>query len=459
MRKTGVLICLLLFCLAGTVRAEDYYTKGYIQSKQQVGVILYAEDNADSQMLACFLPGAPVTVIAHQGSWYLVHLGHEEDADMLTGYVLASQVSSQAPAEALPRTEIAGGEQVALDTQGKCILLGMLEPGQEVEVLGRGMQCWFVRAGEKVGTVGASSINAGANLEGRLEEGYYAYLTQAEANWQALNSFLEEANSQYSADQRVWPLEVRHEYDLLEVKCGVIDPWVDELPNANELEQSEALALAKDYFRELLGIDIEQEEWQIFIAFGYNRMEPKVRLWQFTFQKKNTEGYDFRMQLAADTGELYRTSNATDFLQSLRTDEYTIEDAFHDTQKEWEEQLGRDMMEWSIEERYAFANLPVCKVVGFDSQATIPQEWEIPMEEALSTAKLGLMHRYGLEETQLDGWRLETKAAEIPPSRLYQFSWYRWKEEEALWECLYTAHVDMRTGKIVVLVGPGEGNG
>ena len=55
------------------------------------------------------------------------------------------------------------------------------------------------------------------NLEGRLEEGYYAYLTQAEANWQALNSFLEEANSQYSADQRVWPLEVRHEYDLLEV--------------------------------------------------------------------------------------------------------------------------------------------------------------------------------------------------------------------------------------------------
>lgn len=143
MRKTGVLICLLLFCLAGTVRAEGYYTKGYIQSKQQVGVVLYAEDNADSQMLACFLPGAPVTVIAHQGSWYLVHLGHEEDADMLTGYVLASQVSSQAPAEALPRTEIAGGEQVALDTQGKCILLGMLEPGQEVEVLGRGMQCWF----------------------------------------------------------------------------------------------------------------------------------------------------------------------------------------------------------------------------------------------------------------------------------------------------------------------------
>ena len=69
------------------------------------------------------------------------------------------------------------------------------------------------------------------------------------------------------------------------------------------------------------------------------------------------------------------------------------------------------------------------------------------------------MHRYGLEETQLDGWRLETKAAEIQPSRLYQFSWYRWKEEEALWECLYTAHVDMRTGKIVVLVGPGEGNG
>lgn len=111
MRKTGVLICLLLFCLAGTVRAEGYYTKGYIQSKQQVGVVLYAEDNADSQMLACFLPGAPVTVIAHQGSWYLVHLGHEEDADMLTGYVLASQVSSQAPAKRCPGRKLPVGSR------------------------------------------------------------------------------------------------------------------------------------------------------------------------------------------------------------------------------------------------------------------------------------------------------------------------------------------------------------
>ena len=168
MRKTGVLICLLLFCLAGTVRAEGYYTKRYIQSKQQVGVVLYAEDNADSQMLACFLPGAAVTVIAHQGSWYLVHLGHEEDADMLTGYVLASQVSSQAPAEALPRTEIAGGEQVALDTQGKCILLGMLEPGQEVEVLGRGWRKLHKRRRELGGPAGRGILCLSDTGRGKL---------------------------------------------------------------------------------------------------------------------------------------------------------------------------------------------------------------------------------------------------------------------------------------------------
>lgn len=459
MRKTGVLVCLLLFCLAGAARAESYYTKGYIQSEQQAGVVLYAEDSGDSEMLACFLPGAPVTVIAHQGSWYWVHLGHEEEDDMLTGYVLASQVSSQAPAEALPKTEIAGEEQVALNTQGRCVWLGALEPGQEVEVLGRGMQCWFVRAGEQVGAVDAAFINAGENLVDRLEKDFYAYLIQTEANWRALNDFQEEASVQYGADQRVWPLEARYQYNLLEEKCGMADPWVDELPSANELEQSEALALAKDYFRELWGIDADQEEWRIFIAFGYNRMEPKVRLWQFTFQKGDTEGNDFRMQLAAETGEMYRTSNATDFLQSLRTDEYTIEDAFHDAQKEWEERLGREMMEWTIEERYAFANLPVSKVMGFDSQATVPLEWEISEEEALSTAKLGLMYRYGLEEAQLDGWRMETMAMEIPPSRMYQFSWYRWKEAENLWECLYTAHVDMRTGEILILLGPGEGNG
>lgn len=459
MRKMGMLICLLLCCLVGAVRAESDYTKGYIQSEQQAGVVLYAEDSQDSQMLACLLPGAPVTVVAYQGSWYRVHLGHQEDDDMLTGYVLANQISSQAPAEAMPRTEIAGEEPVALDTQGRCVLLDMLEPGQEVEVLGRGMQSWLVRAGDKVGAVGANAISAKENLEDRLDESYYAYLTQAEANWEALNTFLEEASVQYGADQRIWPVEARHAYNLLEEKCGIANPWVDELPNADELEQSEALALAKDYFREMLGVNAAQQEWQIFIAFGYNRMEPKVRLWQFTFQKEGMEGYDFRMQLVAETGEMYRTSNPTDFLQALSTEEYTIEDAFHDTQKEWEERLGREMMDWTIEERYAFANLPVCKVVNFDSQATVPQEWEIPVEEALSTAKLGLMHRYGLEEAQLDGLRMETTASEIPPSRMYQFSWYRWKEEEALWECLYTAHVDMGTGEIMVLLGPGEGNG
>lgn len=73
MRKTGVLICLLLFCLAGTVRAEGYYTKGYIQSKQQVGVVLYAEDNADSQMLACFFREhrSRLSRIRAHGIWYI----------------------------------------------------------------------------------------------------------------------------------------------------------------------------------------------------------------------------------------------------------------------------------------------------------------------------------------------------------------------------------------------------
>lgn len=69
------------------------------------------------------------------------------------------------------------------------------------------------------------------------------------------------------------------------------------------------------------------------------------------------------------------------------------------------------------------------------------------------------MHRYGLEAEELDRLQLRTQAMENLPERFYYFTWSSWNTEIELWECLYVAQIDMGTGEIMTLSGPGEGNG
>ena len=111
MWKRWLAVCLCL-CLAGWAQAEAYYTYGYICGEDSV--VIYEAERSDSRMLGCVFPGTPVTVIAHQGEWYWIHLDHQEQDDMLMGYVKADQVSRTAPDAQLPAVSLLGEEPVRL---------------------------------------------------------------------------------------------------------------------------------------------------------------------------------------------------------------------------------------------------------------------------------------------------------------------------------------------------------
>lgn len=456
MWKRCLIMCLCL-CLIGCAQAESYYTYGYICGES--GVTIHEADSSDSRMLGCVFPGTPVTVIAHQGEWYWIHLDHLEQDGMLMGYVRAEQVAPQVENVQLPVVTLLGEEPVRMCSEDQHITRAMLEVGTELELLGQMDMYWLVRAGEQTGTIPLQAAEPDELARSMLNPDYLAQVQQDEEDRQAMNEYLQRTQTLYGMDSRAWPLEQRQEYARLQARCGIFQVWVDDLPDAGDLDQEAAQGMAVEHFREMWGIDADAEDWKIFTAFGYNQMEPHVRLWQFTFQENDVVDNAFLIQLTAETGELYRTSNTDTFAQKRSQYGHTLGEMLQNTLNTWCERLGRDSAEWTIEEQYAFAQTPIARLSHAYDDVTLPKDWEIPVEEALSTARLGLMHRYGLDAAELDALRLSTFAKEDFGERFYYFTWHTWTEADACWECLYTAQISMENGKIMNLSGPGEGNG
>lgn len=75
--------------------------------------------------------------------------------------------------------------------------------------------------------------------------------------------------------------------------CGIFNVWVDEMPQSTELGQETALQMAKDYFRQMWGVDANAEAWQIYTAFGYNRMEPMRACGSLPFRKQRMRRVNF----------------------------------------------------------------------------------------------------------------------------------------------------------------------
>lgn len=451
-RLLAVCLCLVL---TGCAQAEEYYTYGYICG--ETGVVIFAEDNEQSRRLGCVFPGTPVTVVAHQGEWRWVHLGHTEQEGMLLGYVRKDQVSYEAPEAQLPQVTLLGEERVALLSEDQHMTRAILDSGETLALLGQADVYWIVCAGEQVGAIPLACAEPTQQALAAMDADFLAQVAQEEANRQALQAFRDQAEAAYGTDSRAWPLEQRLENDRLEEACGIFNVWVNELPAGDEIDQQAATDRAKACFREMWGIDAETGEWQIFTAFGYNRMEPHVRLWQFTFEEKSCAESSFLLQFTADTGELYRTSNPETFMRARTANGHTVADTLRNTMEEWSRQLGREAAEWTVEEQFAFAQTPIAKIAGYRQDAVLPNQWEIPLAEALSTARLGLTRRYGLEAETLDAWHMRVEASEVMGERCYVFSWFCWEEDQRLAECQYTAQVNMGTGELMELTAPGEG--
>lgn len=130
-----------------------------------------------------------------------------------------------------------------------------------------------------MGTIPVESAEPAQAALSLLNADYLAQVQQDEANRQAMITYAEEAEIRFGADNRKWPLQQRQEYGRLQEACGIFNVWVDEMPQSTELDQETALQMAKDYFRQMWGVDANAEAWQIYTAFGYNRMEPNARLW------------------------------------------------------------------------------------------------------------------------------------------------------------------------------------
>lgn len=459
-------LCLLLGCSAHA--EESTVTYGYLQGGLEDSVIVYASARENAEMSGCYLPGTPVMVLAYGQDWTHVRLSHQENSeDSVMGFVHTGQVGTTAPKTALPVAQLQAPEgEESVEVNSDCANLGLdvYPQGTSVQLIGQHEVYWAILVDGKTGTIEKEYAALPDETQERLEKALdTAYVTAVE-QWVAATKAVEEysaaTEAAYGYNLAAWPLEQRAELCRLENMAGIEAYWQDQLPTSDMLSEEDAKARAVDIFRTLWNIDPLTEDWRIYVAYGYNMMQPSVLLWQFTFNRadRDPSNAPFVLQLTAKDGTCYRTSDTEAFAQLLISNGQSLEEVL----AAWEERLGGFYEQWTLQEQYEFSQLPIAKLNDYMQDAVLPGVGAVSQEEALSNAKLALIKRFGMEESELDALRVTVQGEH---SAIYADDcyWFIWREVpeagERIGGMLYDVHVSMSTGEVYETMGPEDGNG
>jgi len=470
MRKWVCMLLAALLCMVGTAGAEPF-TFGYIQGEAGESAILYEKPSEKAKMLGCYVAGTPVTVIGWevvsaggQEGWCYVHLSHSEEEGMLCGYMKASALAAQASAHELPTFSMTlreGEKTAAMGSDDRNLQRMQIQPGETVTLLGLTGWIKAVMVQERTGTLeGDEPIyppEVQQVLDG-LDPAYLESVREEREKWAAYELYEEQMTAKYGASEWQWPLEVRKEHNQRAEACGLYNHWVDDLPRPGDITQEEALAKANACFEAMWDRPVS-EGWHTVMAFGYNRMQPAQRLWEVRYSQEPEEngGPFFLIQLRAEDGMLQRTSDTEEFANYLVTNG----ESWGELLLEWEERRGCPFDEWTLEQQYEFAQLPLVQLSGALTDVTLPRPGDVAEEDALNVARMAIIRKYGVSEAELDAMKLRKVARKSTGEWgwYYGFAWCSWVEEEQVWGVIYDAYIDMGMGTVLLLQGPGEGNG
>lgn len=472
-RMVGLLLALCTLLSMTAAGAEEYFTYGYILGDDAAAVVMYAQADADSEMVGCLLPGTPVTIIGirfeKDEEWACIHADHEEREDQVLGYVRREQVGAAAPEVKLVTAtlRVLGDPADTLDLNSDAgnILLVVVPTGTKAWVWGMMGERYIVQVPEVggSGTVEMAYVELAEEDQQRMDavipEAYNQQYEEQRMAYAAMEAYYNETAAVYGANTEEWPVEQRAAYCSLNEAAKIYPAWVDLQPRAEDMTQEAARARALQLFQELWNLDATKDDWRVAMAYGYNRMEPKVRLWQVTFRRHvGADEQYFRMQLTAEDGICYRTSSEVTFARQLMAEGHTVDEALD----AWEKRLGRKYWDWTLEEQYEFNQLPIIQIYDtYFAEAATPAPGDLTQEEAASCAKLAIIQRYGIEEAELDALKLEVQGMyeKNYADTCYVFYWRERVENEEIGNLVYMAYVSMATGEVYGMSSPDEGNG
>ena len=298
----------------------------------------------------------------------------------------------------------------------------------------------------------------GVDVKIEMDPAYLESVREEREKWAAYELYEEQMTAKYGASEWQWPLEVRKEHNQRAEACGLYNHWVDDLPRPGDITQEEALTKAHACFEAMWDRPVS-EGWHTVMAFGYNRMQPTQRLWEVRYSQEPEEngGPFFLIQLRAEDGMLQRTSDTEEFANYLVTNGESWEELL----LEWEERRGCPFDEWTLEQQYEFAQLPLVQLSGALTDVTLPRPGDVAEEDALNVARMAIVRKYGVSEAELDAMKLRKVARKSTGEWgwYYGLAWCSWVEEEQVWGVVYDAYIDMGMGTVLLLQGPGEGNG
>lgn len=176
-------------------------------------------------------------------------------------------------------------------------------------------------------------------------------------------------------------------------------------------------------------------------AFYSLRSQPGVKYWNIAFRDAyGAIHYQAVFRADGSDVKVSRAPTQEEFHEALRK---TSNEAIGRQNRiaALEQQKGPQLF-WSLEDK--------AEILG----APLPGANDIPLETALSLARQAIMDKFGISQSELDALRFGVyfmKNADVKDCYAFTFT-----EGDSF---VYSVEVEASTGKILLLNGPGEGNG
>lgn len=259
--------------------------------------------------IGVFMNGVQGNEISRQNGFVEVAIGGNGLDAGISGYVQEEYISTgTAEAFSLPSATLKSETSLLADYTDAAKVLATHPAGTEVLMMGYLDEWSMVQVGDTYGFLKTAQLTLGEEATTGLASGMphtFDWHTAEEKHaMDVCGAYADEKEEQYG-DMDHWPLEIKAEFAALSIQLGrgqVFDLGVDIMPGPDDLQQDEAIAIAKQAITEEYPITLEQLDFlDMWFRFFDSNFYRTGRYWYFSFVG---EEYDFMVLISSPDGEV-----------------------------------------------------------------------------------------------------------------------------------------------------------
>ncbi len=445
--------------------AEDepltLFDNAYVRTADGLGAALMLEPSDESYAVAVPYDGAAVTVAPwvypEAAPGYLcVSLGTNVDGDFATGYIREADLARE-PGAALPVGHVS--RSVTLESEAGAISLGEVFAGAEVTLSGRSNTRYFVAVGERSGALAIEDVSLSAEAASYVSARLHGFPGDGVAIRTACTvseAHRSDCEAKYGVAEYDWPVEARAEQARRGYLAGEGHTEFPVVPLAAELTEADARDIAWAVFTGACGYTEVSRDAYLLRCELAQRLVDGSRRWYVRISSQSDKLNLFVVALDSVSGELLNQTDVSAFLDNADTARVPESDG-DEARAMLEADYGVAYPYWTPAQKLDFMR----RYSPVEAESyTLPDESDLPQDDALALAKAELRRRYDetVESLAALSYTVDFFRALYPSDTddgdAYQFEFYT-----ADGAFRYTVRIRAGDGEIVALGDYVNGNG